>query len=119
MSFCGESEEPGKGWYMLGRVLPTGGAGIGDAKRIAAVSPSRFGFIQRTRNAMSKSLKRRFQLPWGPFFHPPGLPLASWIAMNIRGPVHPLPVPCLVAAVPRHRLVPPAKENWKRKMAIL
>lgn len=68
---------------MLGRVLPTGGAGIGDAKRIAAVSPSRFGFIQGTRNAMSRSLKRCFQLPWGPFFHPPGLPLASWIPMNM------------------------------------
>lgn len=45
VSFWGESEEPGKGWYMLSRVLPTGGAGIGDAKLVAALSPSRFGFI--------------------------------------------------------------------------
>lgn len=40
-ALCGGSEEPGKGWYMLGRVVPIGR----DAKRIAAVLPSRFGFI--------------------------------------------------------------------------
>lgn len=59
----GGSEERGGGWRALARALPTGRAGIGVAKLIAAVLPSRFGFIQGTRNAMSRSLKRHFQPP--------------------------------------------------------
>lgn len=84
----GESEEPGKGWYMLGQVLPTGGAGIGNAKCIAVT----FWFHSKDSKRHVQVNKKTFSAAWGPFFHPPGLPLSSWIPRNIRCPAHPRPV---------------------------
>lgn len=119
----GESEEPGKGWYMLGPALPTGRAGIGDAKRIAAVLPSRFVFIQRDSKRHVQVIKKTFSAGWGPFFHPAGLPLVSWSPMNIRGPVHPLPVrvPLLLSrgTGSSHRQRKAGKGKWQLRWGVI
>lgn len=67
-------------------------AGLASGTPNASPPFCRHVFIQRDSKRHVQVIKKTFSAVWGPFFHPPGLPLVSWIPMNIRGAVHPLPV---------------------------